>query len=127
QATVTRANGYVFYDPAPGFTGTDTFTYTIADALGATATATVTVNANAGSMPGARIQLQPGNGGGMQSRVQFTGVAARTYRIEFTNTLAPGLVNWQTLRTATADEHGQFEIIDPGPLPQQRFYRAVYP
>lgn len=36
------ANGGFSYNPAPGFTGTDTFTYTVTDASGATGTGTVT-------------------------------------------------------------------------------------
>ena len=38
------ANGGFSYNPAPGFTGTDTFTYTVTDAGGATGTGTVTFN-----------------------------------------------------------------------------------
>lgn len=127
QATVTRANGYVFYDPSAGFTGPDSFTYTIADSLGATATATVTVNVTSGSMPAPTLERQPATGGGTQSHVQFTGVAGRTYRVQFTDSLAPGVMNWQTLSSVTADAQGHIEFTDPPPLPMQRFYRAVYP
>lgn len=38
-----NGNGTLRYQPAGGFTGTDTFTYTVVDGLGRTATATVTV------------------------------------------------------------------------------------
>lgn len=38
------ADGSFSYNPAPGFTGTDTFTYTVTDAGGATGTGTVTFN-----------------------------------------------------------------------------------
>jgi hypothetical protein len=37
------SDGQINYDPAPGFTGIDSFTYTVVDAHGLTATATVTV------------------------------------------------------------------------------------
>lgn len=38
------ANGGFTYNPAPGFTGTDTFSYTVTDGGGATGTGTVTFN-----------------------------------------------------------------------------------
>lgn len=41
---VMSANGGFSYNPAPGFTGTDTFTYTVTDPAGATGTGTVTFN-----------------------------------------------------------------------------------
>ena len=44
HGTVTTNGATVFYTPAAGFYGTDTFTYTISDGNGGTATATVTVN-----------------------------------------------------------------------------------
>lgn len=37
------SDGQINYEPAPGFTGIDSFTYTVVDAHGLTATATVTV------------------------------------------------------------------------------------
>ncbi len=43
HGTVTLNNGQVFYQPAAGFHGTDSFTYTISDGHGGTATGTVTV------------------------------------------------------------------------------------
>ncbi len=41
---VMNANGSFTYNPAPGFTGTDTFTYTVTDGSGATGNGTVTFN-----------------------------------------------------------------------------------
>ena len=128
QASVARGNGYVFYDPNPDFTGADTFTYTVADALGATSTATVSVGIASGTPPSnlPTVILET-VAAGRQSRIGFTGVPGRTYRVQFTDRIEPELANWQTLQTVTADANGVFEIIDPPPLPPQRFYRVVYP
>jgi VCBS repeat-containing protein len=128
QATVTRSNGYIFYDPAPGFNAADTFTYTVADPHGASATGTVSVSVNLVDLPQRQpvIEVQAAPGGGRQVRATFKGLPGRTYRVEFTNSVGAA-VNWQTLATSTADANGSFQIIDPGPLPAQRFYRAVYP
>jgi hypothetical protein len=128
---VSRANGYVFYDPTPGFTGTDSFIYQIQDSLGATATATVTVNVDPAPAPvnATQIALEPTQGGsGAQARVTFAELAGRTYRVQYTDSLAPPIV-WTHLYTATAGADGRFEIVDPlpSPRPPQRFYRAVYP
>jgi uncharacterized repeat protein (TIGR01451 family) len=44
HGSVTNNGGDVTYNPATGFTGTDSFTYTVSDGKGGTDTATVTVN-----------------------------------------------------------------------------------
>lgn len=43
QVTATTGDGSFQYNPAPGFTGSDTFTYIVTDAQGKTSTATVTI------------------------------------------------------------------------------------
>jgi hypothetical protein len=48
----------------------------------------------------------------------------RTNRIQFLQD--PGVTNWQTLGTATANPSGIFQFIDPN-ISTQRFYRSVYP
>lgn len=128
QGTISSANGYLFYDPAPGFTGSDSFMYQVADSLGATSSGTVTVNIASGTPPPnvPSVTLEPVEGG-RQSRIGFTGVPGRTYRVQFTDRIEPELANWQTLQTVTADAAGNFEIIDPAPLPPQRFYHVVSP
>ena len=40
---LTTSGGYLFYNPAPGFTSADSFTYTITDGQGGTAIGTVNV------------------------------------------------------------------------------------
>ncbi len=44
QVTATTGNGSFEYNPAPGFTGSDSFTYTVTDSCGEISTATVTLN-----------------------------------------------------------------------------------
>jgi Bacterial Ig domain/Calx-beta domain/Bacterial cadherin-like domain len=44
QVTAITGNGSFEYDPAPGFTGSDSFTYTVTDSCGDTSVATVTLN-----------------------------------------------------------------------------------
>lgn len=131
QATVSRANGYVFYDPAPGFNGADTFTYQVSDSRGAVATATVAVTVSNAVPPvnATTIALESVSGGGTQARLTFSGLAGRTYRVQYTDNLAAP-TNWITLPgSGTANAQGHFEIIDtfPSPRPTQRFYRSTYP
>ena len=76
-----------------------------------------------------RIFLEPvpAPGTGTQARMIFTGLPGRVYRVEFADSLATDSVGWQLLGTATADALGEFQFVDPPPLPAQRFYRALLP
>ncbi len=76
---------------------------------------------------GASIIREAAPGGGTQARVGFTALPNTAYRVQYSGSLA-GPINWSTMPgTATSNAQGQFQIIDPPPLPQQRFYRAVIP
>lgn len=56
QVTSSLTDGSFTYNPAPGFTGTDTFTYTITDAGGKTDTATATISVGNGTAtPGVNV------------------------------------------------------------------------
>jgi len=99
--TVAHDGGSVTYQPAAGFSGTDTFTYTIADGQGATATAEVTV---AVAAPEALIV----------TLAEFRLGAPNEWRVTGTTT-APGAritifigptLGGQTLATVTADALG---------------------
>ncbi len=68
------------------------------------------------------IQLQP-NG---SSRVVFSGVAGRIYRIQASDALADPAA-WITRATVVAADDGSFSFLDAQPLPAARFYRAVFP
>ena len=58
-------------------------------------------------------------------RLTFTGLAGRTYRVEYADNLATDPIAWQVVGSVTADGNGQFELVDPPLLPGRRFYRAV--
>ena len=62
---------------------------------------------------------------GLDGTVQLDleGSPGATYRIEISETLQ----GWTTLATRTADSAGRFQLLDVPPLPQRRFYRAVWP
>jgi hypothetical protein len=55
--------------------------------------------------------------------LQLEGTPGATYRIQ----ISQDLQTWTPLTTRTADPSGNFQLIDSPPLPQRRFYRAVWP
>jgi hypothetical protein len=79
-----------------------------------------------GTAPNHTLITREAATGGAQARLTFAAVPGVTYQVQFANSLTTPIA-WQQLGTATANNQGQFEIIDPAPLPPQRFYRAVYP
>ena len=59
-------------------------------------------------------------------RIRFQGAPERSYRVEYTESLAAP--NWRTLGIRTAGANGSFEVIDrPLAGSPARFYRSVYP
>jgi hypothetical protein len=72
----------------------------------------------------AREPAQPPSAG-HQMRLVFTGLAGATYRVEYADNLATDPIDWQLIGTVTANANGEFELVDPPPLPVRRFYRAV--
>jgi hypothetical protein len=59
------------------------------------------------------------------SRLTFSGIAGRTYTIEFNSTLNPD--NWQPLASPVAGAQGAFEFLDtPPPGTVRHFYRARF-
>ncbi len=123
--TATPLAGYVvdqwLVNGAPAQIGGTTLTL-----VGVTANTTVQVSFRR-VPPRGTITREPAQppGTGQQMRLSFTGLAGRTYRVEYTDNLATNPIAWQALGTVTADGNGQFERVDPPPLPGQRFYRAV--
>jgi hypothetical protein len=68
-----------------------------------------------------KIEAQPG--GGMH--VTFARAPGLGYRVQSRDDLVLG--SWQDRATVLPDAPGEFEFIDPPPLPARRFYRAIAP
>jgi hypothetical protein len=122
--TVTTNGSWIFYTPPPGFTNADSFTYTISDGRGAPVTGSVMVRIKEDIVPSPNLTITDLGDGSF--RIRGDGIPDRIYRIQFTEDVdAP---NWQTLGSATANEVGQFELMDTPPVGSpQRFYRSIYP
>lgn len=122
--TVEVRGLWVYYTPAPGYTGADSFTYTITDTRGGSATGTVNVAIK--DDPNQTQNLTIVSLGNGSYKLTFNGIPGRTYRIQYADTVPS--TAWQTLTTATANELGLFEYIDtPAPEAPTRFYRSAYP
>jgi subtilisin-like proprotein convertase family protein len=124
NATLTTCGKWVIYTPAAGFTNADAFTYTVTDGHGGSATGTVTVAIQVDNAPSQNLVITAlGNN---QYRIDGSGIAGDTYRLQYTDTLSP--FNWQDLTdgSVTADSTGKFTFIDTTEAPT-RFYRSVYP
>ncbi len=118
--TVRLADGWLFYEPAAGFGGTDSFTYTMRDPYGLSASATITILVN--NQPSCLLTLVPC--GAATNRILLCGIPWKPYTIQYEARF--GNSNWQWLATGTADAQGHFQCDDV--LPQgtpSRFYRAV--
>ena len=124
-ATITMHDGWVFYEPPPGFTNADSFTYAATNSGGASVTMSVTVNPRADFAPPENLRAVHALGNGNRS-AEFQGIPGRTYTIQYTENLnAP---DWQTLGTSQADATGWFEFVDTPPTNSPaRFYRSTYP
>lgn len=66
-------------------------------------------------------------GGGTQARLNFTALPGGNYQVQYTSSLTTPITWTAMAGTFTANAQGQFQVIDPPPLPGQRFYRAVIP
>lgn len=120
--TVTSDGTKVYYTPAAGFKGADSFTYTLSDGHGGTATGTVNVSLvtdNAQGMNITKLQMLPD--GSMS--VGFAGIPGRTYEIQ----TSEDLTTWTPRVSVIADDQGGFTFIDAPPLPPTRYYRSVQP
>jgi hypothetical protein len=122
--TVSVSGGWVFYAPASGFTNADSFTYTVTDGQGGSATGTVTVAILVDTAPGQNLAATDlGNG---SFRIDGNGIADRTYRLQYTDSLTPA--DWQDLAggSVAADSAGKFQYTDTGGS-SSRHYRTVWP
>lgn len=123
--TVVVANNWVFYAPSPGFTNSDSFSYVIADSGGLQATGSVSITIPIDLAPSQNIVAIEDLGHGA-SRIQFQGIAARGYTIQYTDSIQTP--NWLTLGPGVADATGRFAFTDtPANGAPPRFYRSTYP
>lgn len=123
--TVVVTNNWVFYAPSPGFTNSDSFSYVIADSGGLQATGSVSITIPIDLAPSQNIVAIEDLGNGA-SRIQFQGIAARGYTIQYTDSIQTP--NWLTLGPGVADATGRFAFTDtPTNGAPPRFYRSTYP
>jgi hypothetical protein len=102
--------------------GTYPVSLTVKDIYGGAGSAATTIQVTKATAAKAnikRIALRPDH----SVQLDMEGTPGASYRIEISGNLG----TWSTLATRTADGAGQFQLIDSPPLPQWRFYRAVWP
>lgn len=124
--TVVLDQGWLLYTPPNPTLSSDSFSYTVEDAAGHVASGQVTVVADAPDGEPSRnlvaIVLLPDG----RRRLQFVGIAGRTYRIQASDQMPAVL--WETQASLVADQRGRVDWIDPTqPAPPERYYRTVYP
>ena len=119
--TVTVTDGWINYQPAPGFSGADSFSYTITDGFNS-ANGTVNVVASNGIGQTVNIvSITPQGGGNL---LVALGIPGRTYQWQ----TSPNLTTWTNLGAPiVCPNSGVVSQTDPGPLPPTRFYRMVQP
>lgn len=123
-AAVTITNGWVFYNPASGFTNADSFTYSVTDGFGESTAGTVFVAIEVDNSPGENLTITNlGNGSYL---IVGNGIANRTYRLESTPSLSPS--SWQLIPggSVTANSAGSFQYTNT-PSGGTNFYRTIYP
>jgi hypothetical protein len=123
-APVTITNGWVFYNPASGFTNADSFTYSVTDGFGESTVGTVFVAIEVDNSPGENLTITNlGNGSYL---IVGNGIANRTYRLESTPSLSPS--SWQLIPggSVTANNAGSFQYTNT-PSGGTNFYRTIYP
>ncbi len=123
NGSVTADATSVIYQPAAGFTGTDTFTVTISDdqtgVVMGTVTATVTHQEITPGIEGAIALLAGG-----QVETVFAGMPGQEYGFQ----RSTGLGGWVTIQTAFAGDDGVLVFTDPSPPAGGRvFYRTIAP
>lgn len=123
-ATITVADGWIYYTPQAGDTGSDHFTYTVRTAQGGLLNFTVNVGVIPADAPVQEAESISKLPDGSQ-HVIFSGVPGRIYRIQSSDEMGSG--SWVDRSSEQAEEDGSFDFIDTVPLPGKRFYRAVFP
>ncbi len=122
-ASVSLADGWIFYQPGPEVNDEDAFTYTVIDAKGATAIGTVTVQViDPGSQEGFNRLAPPVVHDG-KVWLRYLGVPNRWYTVQRIADL--GDPRWETVGSVLANERGLFDFVDDHPPMSAAYYRAV--
>ncbi len=118
-ASASLQGGWLIFDPASGQSGADSFTYSLTDGS-QTVTGTVTVVISQPDGPSLNIAgIVPEAGG---NRLAGMGIPGRTYQWQYSSDLDV----WVPLGApAVCPANGVLSLLDPGPLPPQRFYRLI--
>jgi hypothetical protein len=120
---VTRVGDVVTYTPPGGFVGTDTFTYTVAAGT-RTATGVVTVRVRTSDLiPSNAVFIRPVASPGTGMEMRFSGIAGRSYSVQFTEAIGTG---WTELTRLTAQPGSGFlDYTHANPPPGNGFYRCL--
>ncbi len=119
--TVTVQDGYMIYEPAPGFIGADAFSYILSDGTQFAAGSVAVVVANGIGQTVNIIGMVPAGAG---KNVTAVGIPGRSYQWQSSE----NLTSWTNLGPpATCPASGVLNVNDPGPLPPARYYRMVQP
>lgn len=111
------------YSPATGSTENTSFTYEITDGSQTTSGLIILTNSGSTSIPPNTISdpTVTANGNGTNT-ITGTGYPGRTYQLR----ISDDLVNWSDLGIPiVCPLTGIIAFLDPGPLPQMRFYRIL--
>ncbi|MCW1925171.1 family 78 glycoside hydrolase catalytic domain [Luteolibacter arcticus] len=124
-ASLAVIDGWISYTPQSGNEGPDTFAYTVRDSEGGIRSFTVNVGIIPADAPVQKVESFGSLVDGSR-RVAFIGIPGRIYRVQSSETMSDP-ESWADRETIQADEEGRFELIDSVPLPEKRFYRAIFP
>ena len=123
--TVVLDANAIYYTPAAGSTGADTFSYVLADTGGDTVSGliTVTVTAAGSSSGGSYNQLSVQSIGG-DVQLSYLGIPGANYALEVTHDLTPP-ITWTPVVTNPAAANGLL-VFTHTPSGGQSFYRTRY-
>jgi hypothetical protein len=117
--SVALVDGWIVYQPLPGFSGADSFEYFIEDSV---TTATGTVSIAVAHDAGETFNIVGTVNEGAGKRVTSLGIPGRTYQVQSTE----NLTTWTDLGPPqVCPNSGVISMLDPGPLPPSRFYRTI--
>lgn len=124
-AAIGLLDGWVTYDPLPGFNSSDSFTWVVQSDEGDQTVGCVLVQVLP-PVPLASLSIiSVAQGPGSGVTLTFIGIPGLSNVIQYTDSLNPPVV-WTTLGTYTAGANGVFQVVDPtGGNTSQRFYRNL--